>query len=155
LHQRGGVSLTRLGCRSGKVNSSRLHQQTPAAQTFDSLQIVTDEQNGAAFAGNGLHLSQTLFLKFRISHRQNFVNDENFWLEVCRHCKRKTHVHTRGVAFHGRVEESLDVRESNDFIEFPSDLRSRHAEDSAVQKNVFATGQLRVEACAYFEETRD
>ncbi len=64
-------------------------------------------------------------------------------------------IHAAGVAFHRSVEEALDLGEGDDLVEFAADLRALHAEDGAVEKNIFATGELRVKAGADFEEARD
>jgi hypothetical protein len=62
------------------------------------------------------------------------------------------HVHAGGIALHGRVEELLDLGESDDVVELGSDLAPLHAEDRAVQEDVLAAAQLLVKAGADLEQ---
>ena len=62
-----------------------------------------------------------------------------------RHGERQPHVHPARVALHRRVEEPLDLGERDDLVELARDLGAAHAEDRAVQEDVLAAGQLRVE----------
>ena len=59
------------------------------------------------------------------------------------------------IALHRRVEKFLDLGEGDDLVEFSRDLRSAHAEDRAVEKDVLATGQFRVKAGADLEQAAD
>src|SRR5262245_13071425 len=54
-----------------------------------------------------------------------------------------------------RIEKLLDLSEGDDPVEFLSDFSAAHAEDGAVQVNVFATGEFGVEASSNLEQTRD
>ena len=49
----------------------------------------------------------------------------------------------------------LDFGEGNDLVEFPTDLALRHAEDRAVEKDVFPAGQLRMKAGANLQQACD
>ena len=71
-----------------------------------------------------------------------------------RHGEREPHVHAAGVALHRRVEELLDLGERDDLVELARDLGAAHAEDGAVEEDVLAAGQLRVEAGADLEQAR-
>src|SRR5262249_36744157 len=69
--------------------------------------------------------------------------------------KSETHVHTTRVALDRRIEELLHLRESDNLVEFLSNLGSAHAEDGTIQKNVLATAKFGVEASSDLEETCD
>src|SRR5207302_698174 len=98
--------------------------------------VVRHEQHGAAAATDRTHLLRTLLLKRLIAHRQHLIDDEDFRLQVGGNGEREPHIHTGGVALHGRVEELLDAGEGDDLVELPRDLAASHAEDAAVQVNV-------------------
>ena len=49
----------------------------------------------------------------------------------------------------------LDLGERDDLVELAVDLGAPHAEDRAIEVDVFPPGQLRVEARADFEERAD
>src|SRR5215471_12429386 len=51
-----------------------------------------------------------------------------------------------------RIEELLDLGEGDDLVEFAFDLDAAHAEDRAVQKDVFATGQFGMKPGANLEQ---
>ena len=70
------------------------------------------------------------------------------------HRKGEPHVHARGVALDRRIEELLDLREGDDLVELPPDLRPRHAEDRTIEEDVLAARQLRVKARAHLEQAR-
>ena len=72
-----------------------------------------------------------------------------------RHRESQADIHARGVALDRRIEKSLDLGKGDDLVEFPADLGPRHAEDRAVQKDVFAAGQLRMKSGADFEQAGD
>ena len=59
------------------------------------------------------------------------------------------------VVLDGRVDELLDLGERDDLVELPLDLAAAHAEDGAVQIDVLAAGQLRMEAGADLEQRAD
>src|SRR5246127_1372346 len=51
-----------------------------------------------------------------------------------------------------RIEELLDLGEGDDLVEFAFDLDPAHAEDRAVQEDVFATGQFGMKSGANLEQ---
>ena len=53
---------------------------------------------------------------------------------------------------HWRIEKPLDLGKSNYLVELPFNLLFLHSKDRAVKINVFASGQLRMKAGAYFEQ---
>ena len=55
----------------------------------------------------------------------------------------------------GRIEKLLDFGESDDFVELPFDFAAAHAEDGAVEKNIFPAGQFGMKTGADFEQAAD
>lgn len=102
-----------------------------------------------------LHLAEALLLELGISHGQDFVDDQNFGFEMGRNGEREADVHAGGIAFHGRVEEAFDSSEGDDGVEVAGDLAATHAEDAAVEEDVFAAGEFGMEAGADFEQATD
>src|SRR5882724_4993128 len=68
------------------------------------------------------------------------------------HGKGQTDIHPAGIALDGSVDKFLDFREGDDLVELVVDLRLPHAQYCSVQVKVFATGELRVEACAHLQQ---
>src|SRR5882724_1867558 len=71
---------------------------------------------------------------------------------MSRHGKGQTDVHPAGIVFYGSVDKFFDFREGDDHVELVVDLRLPHAQYCSVQVNVFATGELRMEASAHLQQ---
>src|SRR5437660_378543 len=110
------------------------------ANALERAQIMADEQDRAAVAGHVLHLAETPLLEFHVADGEHLVDDEDLRLEMGSDRKSQAHIHTGRVALHGRVQESLDLREGDDLVELAPDLRPRHAEDRPVQEDVLPPG---------------
>lgn len=67
----------------------------------------------------------------------------------------KTDGHAAGVAFHWGVEVALAAREVDDLVKFSRDLGFAHAHDGAVHVDILSASELRVEACADFQQGGD
>src|SRR5574341_1755639 len=55
-------------------------QNRPRAQVCQTSHVVSDEKNSTPLLRHFVHLSQALFLKFHVSHSEDFVNQQNLWL---------------------------------------------------------------------------
>jgi hypothetical protein len=71
------------------------------------------------------------------------------------HCEGEPHVHPTGIIFDGCIEEFFRFGEGDDLIEFAFDFRFSHAEDGAVEIDIFAAGQFGMKPGADFEERSD
>src|SRR5260370_39315612 len=69
------------------------------------------------------------------------------------HREGQTDIHAARVAFHRRIEELLDLRESHDLVELSAHFAVPHAEDHTIEKDVLAPGELGMETCPHLEET--
>jgi len=69
-----------------------------------------------------------------------------------RHGERQPYVHAARVVLHGGVDEPLDLRERHDRVELAGDFVPRHPQNGAVQIDVLAARQLRMEARSYLDE---
>src|SRR5262249_13118101 len=72
-----------------------------------------------------------------------------------RNRKVEPYLHAAGIPFDVRVNELLHTRKVHDLVELAPDLGTRHAEDSAVEKNVLASGELGMKASADLEQAGD
>ena len=55
------------------------------------------------------------------------------------HGKAQPHIHAAGIVLHWSVEKFLQFGKRDDFVELGNDLGLSHAENRAVEKNVFAS----------------
>lgn len=124
-------------------------------ETPDLIELMGDEDDGAALASNLAHFAEAFFLEVYIAHRQDLINEENFWFEVGGDGKGQADVHAGGVVLDGSVDKFFEFGEGDDFVEFAGDVAFAHAEDGAGEEGVFAAGQLGVEAGADFEKAAD
>ncbi len=66
----------------------------------------------------------------------------------------KAHVHAGRIAFDWSVEKPVDLGESDDLVKLLPDVLAAHAEDGAVEIDIFTAGQLGMKSGAHFEQTR-
>src|SRR5437868_3279803 len=116
---------------------------------------MADEKHRAAVVPRDVfNFAQALLLELAVPDREHLVDNQNLRLEMGGHREGEPYIHPRGIAFDGRVEKLLDLGKSDDLVELLRDLAPVHAEDRAVQKNVLASGELRVKAGPDFEKAR-
>src|SRR5262245_37246221 len=117
--------------------------------------VMADKQNGSPFLRDTFHLSEAAFLKSRITHRKDLVNNQDFRFQVSCHRESQTHIHAAGVALDRCVDEFFELRESDYLIELFVDLAFPHAQDGAVEVSVLATRELCVKSGAHFKQRPD
>src|SRR5262249_4137540 len=132
-----------------------LNDERLLANTSHRRHVVTDKENRAALRADLLHLGETLFLKLRIADSQDFINQQHFRLQMRRHSKRESHVHPARITLHRRVEKLFDLRKRDYLVELAIDLRLLHAENRAVEIDVFTASQFGVETGADFQQRAD
>ena len=125
------------------------------AQAAHGGHVVADEDDGAARAGDLLHLPEALALEAEVADREDLVDEQDLGLEVCGHGEGEAHEHAGGVALDRGVEELGDLGELDDVVELAPDLRPRHAQDGAVEVDVLAAAEFRMEARAHLEQAAD
>ena len=102
-----------------------------------------------------LHPSEARALELGVADGEHLVHEQDLRLEMRRDREREADVHAARVALHGRVDELLDPGELDDVVEALLDLAALHAEDRAVEEDVLAARELRVEARADLEQAAD
>lgn len=104
------------------------------------------------FVADLIHLSHALFLEFGVADGEDFVDEEDFGVEMGGYGEGEADVHAAGVAFYGGIQELFDLGEVDDGVEVLFDLGFAHAEDRAVQVDIFAPRELGMEAGADLEQ---
>jgi hypothetical protein len=118
------------------------------------LWLTNRMHRAAVVRGVVLHLAEALLLEGGVAHGQHLVDDEDLRLEVRRHGEGQPHVHAAGVALHRRVEERSTSAKATISSKLARRLALAHAEDGAVEEDVLAAAQLRVEAGADLQQAR-
>ena len=55
--------------------------------------MAHDKHRPSVLAEYLFHFSQTFLLKIDVTHRQYFIDDENFWFKIRGYGESETHVH--------------------------------------------------------------
>ena len=114
---------------------------------------MAHKQYGSTLAAaDVLHFTNGFLLELGVADGKDFVDDENFRVEVGCNGEAEADHHAGGVAFDGGVNVSLASTEVDDFIELAVNLVAFHSEDASVHIDVFAACEFGVEACSDFEE---
>src|SRR5262249_34937662 len=98
------------------------------------------------------HASETFALKRHVADGQDFVDDQDLRFQMSGDGKGEADVHAARVAFHRRIEKGADLGELEDLVELALNLLAPHAEDGAVEKDVFAACEFGVKAGADLEQ---
>ena len=133
----------------------RVQDEPGLAQAGDRTHVVAHEDDGPPLLRDVPHLAQAFLLKRRVPHGQDLVHQDDLRLEMGGDGEGQAQIHAGGVVLDRRVQEALDLGEADDLVEFLLDLGFSHPEDGAVQKDVLASRQLRVEPGADLQERAD
>src|SRR5579884_2778294 len=140
---------------AGLADLARVDPEDAIAEAADLIELMGDEDDGAAGAGDVAHFAEAFFLEVDVADGEDFIDEEDFGFEVSGDGEGETDVHAGGVVLDGGVDELIEFGEGDDFVELGGDFAASHAEDGAGEEGVFAAGEFRMEACADFEEGAD
>src|SRR6266404_1457364 len=97
-------------------------------------------------SSNVTHFPKTFSLKSHISNRQNLIYDQDLRFQVSSDCKGEPDIHAARVVLYWRVQELVYFGKSDDFIELATYFGTGHSQDSAIQEDIFTSGEFVVEA---------
>ena len=140
----GGVGIA-IHNVHGRANSGDLALVQPhrgIAEGPHLVQGVGNHHHGAAILAKLGELVQALLLELQVTHRQDFIHQQDLWFDVDRNREPQTHIHPRRIVLHRLVDKVLHPGKRHDFVEFSFDFGSAHPQDSAVKKDVFPSRQL-------------
>ena len=123
-----------------------LQQDRALAERTQGVEVVADEQQGGAARQDLLDARHRLGLERGIADRQCLVDDQDVGVDVHLHRERQAQCHAGAVGLDRLVDVVADVGEGDDVIEQGVDARRGQAQDRAVDVDVLAPGQFRVEA---------
>ena len=90
-----------------------------------------------------------------VADREDLVEQQHVGLDVRGDREAEAHVHPGRVRAHRQVDELLELRERDDLVHHLAHPRTRQAVDRAVEVDVLAAGEVRMEAGAELEQRRD
>jgi hypothetical protein len=116
---------------------------------------VGHEHQRRALGDDLAHALQALLLEAGVTHGQHLVDQQDVGLEEGGDGKPESHLHAARVELDLAVHRALDLREVDDAVEALGDLLTGKAQQGAVQVDVLATGQVRVDARPHLDEGAD
>ena len=88
------------------------------AEGFDLGEAMGDEDGSDVFGGLKLFHSLKAFgLKVGVTNGEDFINEENFRVDVDGDREGQTHVHARGIVFNGLIDKFFDFGKIDDFLQ--------------------------------------
>src|ERR1700704_1028899 len=127
------ISRNNVFGRTRFFDLSVTEQDATRAKVADRVNVVAYENDGTPFFRRDVfHLSHTLFLKLGVADSKDFIDQQNFRIEMGRDGKGEPHVHAARVSFHRRIEKLLDLGEGDNVVEFSADFGPGHAENCTV-----------------------
>src|SRR5262245_41119914 len=97
----------------------------------------------------------TALLKIGVTDCEDFVEQQDVWVEIRRYRKPQSHVHAGRVVLDRDVYEVLETRILEDVAVYAFDLRLRQPLNGRVQKDVFTPSELGVEPDPEFDHRRN
>ena len=116
---------------------------------------LTNDNGSAFLLDDVFHPLEALALECQITHGQHFIHNQYFGLDAGRHGKCKLDLHARTVALDRGIDEFRHLGEVDDLVELLVDFLARHAEDGAIEIDVFPPGEVGHEARAHLDERGD
>src|SRR6266436_274140 len=77
-------------------NRPAVNPDDAMAQAANLIHLMSDEDNGAAGAGDIAHFAETFFLEVYVADSQDFVDEKDFGFEVGSNSEGEADVHTAG-----------------------------------------------------------
>src|SRR6266568_2906748 len=137
------------------AHGGSVYPEDAMAESADLIELVADQDDGAASAGNVPHFPQAFLLEIDVADGQHLIHQQDFRLQMRGHGERQTDVHPRGIVLYGRVNEFFELGERHDLVKLAGDLTLAHPQDGPGEERVFAPGELRMEARADFQQRPD
>jgi hypothetical protein len=141
--------------RASPFDRAAIDQDYALAMSSNGDEAVSHQQNRSAGPSHIIHLTETFLLKVRVADRKHFINDQDFRIQVRGHGKGKPQIHPARVVFDGRIEESLDFSERNNFVKSLVDLAMPHSQDCAIQVHILTAAQIGMKPRADFKQARN
>ncbi len=136
---------------AGGLDPPLVNEETLLTKAQNGSHVMADEKNGSPFLCHVAHLSQAFLLEVCVADGQHFIDQQDFWLQMCRYAECQPHIHATGIVFDRCVDELLNLGKRYDLVKLAANLGPPHAQDGAVEVNVLPASQFAVEASANFQ----
>ena len=141
------LEMTRSGSPTSTMRPWSSHRDAVA----DRLHVadrVRDEQDGDAARAQLVDLAHAALPEVDVADRQRFVHQQDLRIDIDRDREGQPHHHAARIGLHRLIDEVADLGEGRDILVALVDLPRGQPENRAVQVDVVAAGEFRVEAGA-------
>ena len=129
-----------------------LQPEDLVAEAADGVQVVGDEDDGAALGAEGLDLVDAAALEVLVADGEDLIDEEDLGVGVGGDGEAQAQGHARGVGADGVVDELAQLSEGDDVGDELLGVGGAEAEQRAVHADVLAAGEVAVEAEAEVEQ---
>ena len=130
-------------------------EDRPLAEPLDRLGVVRDEEDRAALVLERGDDAEALPLEVLVADREDLVEQQHVGLQERGDREAEPHRHPARVRADRPVDRVLELGEGDDLVEALADLGAAQALDRAVQVDVLAAAEVRVEAGPELEQRAD
>src|SRR3989338_1710493 len=99
------------------------------------------------------HFSEAFLLELHIADGQYFVHDQNFRFQMGGNCKSQADIHATGVMLDGGIEKLFHFSKGDYLVEFIFYFGLAHAEDRAIEINIFPSTEFGMKTGSDFQQT--
>ena len=123
-------------------HAAAIEKNCPVTKPVDRGQIMRNENDGPSVAPQRGDAIEALGLKGYVTHRKNFVEQNDVRLKVRGNGEAESHIHSRGIAFHRHIDVFFEPGELDDAVHLRGNLGSPHAQHRAVKVDVFPASEF-------------
>src|SRR6266511_1280334 len=149
------VTDDRVVGRSVELDDASPQQDRAVAEPLDRRRVVGDEDDRSATLLELEDLPEALALELLVADGEDLVEEKDVRVDVRRDREPEPHVHPRRIGAYGQVDELLQSGERDDLVELLADVRPLEPVDRAVEEDVLAAREVRMEAGAQLEQRAD
>ena len=136
-------------------HAAAVQPESPVADGFHVGHRVRNEQDGDAARAHLVNLAHAALAKIDVADGQGLVHQQNFRVHIDSHSEGQPHHHAARISLDRLVDEVANLGEGFDVLVALVDLPGGQAKNGAVEVDVVASGEFRVESRAQFEQRRD
>ncbi len=97
---------------------------------------------------------ETPRLKLRVANCQDFIEQEDVRIQMCRDRKTESQIHTWRITLDRRINKRGHTGKIDDAIQLAADFAPLHSQQRTIQVNILTPGQIRVKTWSHFYQRR-
>src|ERR1700758_2498133 len=138
--------------RSEHLDLAVAKPQTAMAHPAEVSHLVIYYDHGMALFEDRFYPLKAFLFERRVPHRNDFIQNDDFRVEIRRHGKSQADVHPAGIVFNRYIDKFFQPGEINDLVELLADLFLGETQHGAIQVDVVSSRKLRMESGPYLKQ---